>query len=356
MNKKLQVFISSTYEDMKDEQQGAVEAILESGHIPAGMELFAADDKKQFEIIKKWIRESDIFILILGGRYGSIESNSSKSYIQKEYEYAKNIGKRPIAILLSDDGIRNKITNGIYKINEKEYLTDSYKNFKNKILKNKLCNFFDNVDAMKNCIYKILNNCYKNPRYRGWVQANSEQMFSYPYIVENQEFIFKYIDLNMIEYTKKFKIRMLVDGLQYYSDRYAWNAGGEITKSLSNTNQKIVDEFFEGSFSVYTIRLEELSKKEKLYDIVVNFKIKNCNYISHQYLGVTNSVPVQDLKLSVSAPSNFKLSKCRYNIFDRAVDRIPKTSSKIIPQNNHIEKSFNKLNIGKRYNLEWDIS
>ena len=73
MHKKLQVFVSSTYTDMILERQNAVEAILECGHIPAGMELFAADNKKQFEVIKKWIRDSDVFILILGGRYGSIE-------------------------------------------------------------------------------------------------------------------------------------------------------------------------------------------------------------------------------------------------------------------------------------------
>ena len=34
------------------ERQAVVEAILEAGHIPAGMELFSADNKKQFEVIK----------------------------------------------------------------------------------------------------------------------------------------------------------------------------------------------------------------------------------------------------------------------------------------------------------------
>jgi len=35
--KKLQVFISSTYTDLKEERQAAVGAILTAGHIPAGM-------------------------------------------------------------------------------------------------------------------------------------------------------------------------------------------------------------------------------------------------------------------------------------------------------------------------------
>ncbi len=49
--RKLQVFVSSTYEDLKDEKQAAVEAILAAGHIPAGMELFAAGDNSQMDII-----------------------------------------------------------------------------------------------------------------------------------------------------------------------------------------------------------------------------------------------------------------------------------------------------------------
>ena len=88
MNKKLQVFVSSTYTDLIEERQAAVEAILDAGHIPAGMELFKAGNKSQLETIYKWIDDSDVYILILGGRYGSIEEISGKSYIQLEYEYA----------------------------------------------------------------------------------------------------------------------------------------------------------------------------------------------------------------------------------------------------------------------------
>lgn len=65
MLKKLQVFVSSTYLDLKDERQKAVEGILRAGHIPAGMELFTAASKSQWQIIEEWIKESDILFLIL---------------------------------------------------------------------------------------------------------------------------------------------------------------------------------------------------------------------------------------------------------------------------------------------------
>jgi len=66
VRRKLRVFVSSTYEDLREERQAAVEAILKAGHIPAGMELFTAGSKSQFEVIKHWIDELDVFMLILG--------------------------------------------------------------------------------------------------------------------------------------------------------------------------------------------------------------------------------------------------------------------------------------------------
>jgi hypothetical protein len=109
MDKKYQVFISSTYMDMKAERQAAVQAVLDAGHIPAGMELFAASDEGQMQVIKQWIDESDIFMLVLGGRYGSIEPESGKSYIQLEYEYAVVTNKPFFALCLSDAAINDKI-------------------------------------------------------------------------------------------------------------------------------------------------------------------------------------------------------------------------------------------------------
>ena len=79
-HKRLQVFVSSTFTDLIHERQAAVEAILVSGNFPAGMELFTSGDESQMDAIKQWIDESDIYMLILGGRYGSIEPKSGKSY------------------------------------------------------------------------------------------------------------------------------------------------------------------------------------------------------------------------------------------------------------------------------------
>jgi hypothetical protein len=71
------------------------------------MELFAAGDESQMEVIRQWIDESDVFLLILGGRYGTIEPKSGKSYIHLEYEHALSKGKPFFACVIADTALQN---------------------------------------------------------------------------------------------------------------------------------------------------------------------------------------------------------------------------------------------------------
>jgi hypothetical protein len=47
MEKKYQVFVSSTYRDLSEERQEVMQALLELDCIPVGMELFPATDDDQ---------------------------------------------------------------------------------------------------------------------------------------------------------------------------------------------------------------------------------------------------------------------------------------------------------------------
>src|SRR6266404_3133853 len=109
IRKRLQVFVSSTFADLIPERQAAVEAILTAGHIPAGMELFTSGDESQMDVIKQWIDESDVYLLILGGRYGSIEPKSGKSYTQLEYEYALSKDKPLFSCVIQDSAIESRV-------------------------------------------------------------------------------------------------------------------------------------------------------------------------------------------------------------------------------------------------------
>jgi Domain of unknown function (DUF4062) len=120
MKRKLQVFVSSTFTDLINERQAAVAAILKAGHIPAGMELFTAGDKSQMATIEKWIDESDVYMLILGGRYGSVEKNTNLSYTELEFDYAVQQGKPLFSVVISDDYLEEKIKSGGSGFSEKE--------------------------------------------------------------------------------------------------------------------------------------------------------------------------------------------------------------------------------------------
>ena len=107
MKKKYQVFVSSTYEDLIDERRSVSQALLECNCIPAGMELFPASNKQSWEIIKKVIDESDFYLLIVAGRYGTRGTNDEGKkvgYTEMEYDYAVGIGKPIIAFIHSRIG------------------------------------------------------------------------------------------------------------------------------------------------------------------------------------------------------------------------------------------------------------
>ena len=98
MKRKLQIFISSTHDDLVEERQKIMQTILKAGHIPAGMELFRGSSEIK-KIIYQWIDESDVYVIMIGGRYGSIDGVSGKSFTELEFNYACEIGK-PIILSL----------------------------------------------------------------------------------------------------------------------------------------------------------------------------------------------------------------------------------------------------------------
>ena len=80
MEKRYQVFVSSTYTDLLEARQEVMQALLESDCIPAGMELFPAADDDQWTLIKRVIDDCDYCIVIIAGRYGSIGPEEKKFY------------------------------------------------------------------------------------------------------------------------------------------------------------------------------------------------------------------------------------------------------------------------------------
>ncbi|WP_205655115.1 DUF4062 domain-containing protein, partial [Priestia megaterium] len=69
--------------------------------IPAGMELFPAIDEQQWEFIKKIIDDCDYYLLIIGGKYGTI-AEDGLSYTEKEFDYAVSKGLKVVVLVHED--------------------------------------------------------------------------------------------------------------------------------------------------------------------------------------------------------------------------------------------------------------
>lgn len=103
MNVKYQVFISSTYEDLKQERDQVIKAVLEMGHIPVGMEMFSAADEEQWQLIARQIDQSDYYMAIVANRYGS--TVEGLSYTEKEYDYAVLSGVPVLGFIIEESAV-----------------------------------------------------------------------------------------------------------------------------------------------------------------------------------------------------------------------------------------------------------
>lgn len=168
MEKKYTVFISSTYEDLKDERQKVIEALLTSNFFPVGMEYFNASNDSQWKVIKNLIDESDYYVLIIAGRYGSIDETSGISYTQKEYEYAKEMGV-PILTFIHKDpeslSVKKTETEENKRNKLQKFISDT---------KNRLCDFWSTPDELALKVITSLNSSTKAEPRIGWIRADVE--------------------------------------------------------------------------------------------------------------------------------------------------------------------------------------
>jgi len=124
---RYQFFLSSTFEDLRHERQQVIEAVLEMGHIPVGMEVFPSADETPWEIIKRAISQSDYYIVLSAGRYGTLGTDG-RSYTEREFDLAVELGVPIVGFLAKhpfdrpehqrddDRGIRAKLENFHEKI------------------------------------------------------------------------------------------------------------------------------------------------------------------------------------------------------------------------------------------------
>ena len=165
MKKKYQIFVSSTYDDLRQEREAVSKAILELGDIPVGMEMFSAGDENQWKLIKRQIEQSDYYLVLVAHRYGSMIGEIS--YTEREYDYAADIGVPVLGFLIeptaewppnfidTDSDVRRRL-----------------ENFKSKVT-SRMVSFWTNPDSLNGKVLAALSKQKNlNPR-PAWIRANN---------------------------------------------------------------------------------------------------------------------------------------------------------------------------------------
>lgn len=166
--KRYQVFVSSTFTDLRSERQRLWETLTSFNYIVVGMENFPATNESQLDYIQKQIDQSDYYIVVCAGRYGS-EDPDGISYTEREYDYAESTGV-PIVVFIHNDV--NAIPSG--SVDTDPIKLDKLSKFKNKISSRRIVNYWNNADGLCLDVAKSLQRLIDTNKRPGWVRGSAD--------------------------------------------------------------------------------------------------------------------------------------------------------------------------------------
>jgi hypothetical protein len=160
------VFVSSTYTDLADERRHVREALSKAGFFVTVMEMFPASNRTQLDFIKKMIDRCDYYVLIVGGRYGSLAENDI-SYTENEYEYALSKGMPILSFLhKSPDTIESGKTESSKKTAAK------LRKFREKLQKGRTVDYWTQPHELSLMVVASIHAASDTPVV-GWVRGNN---------------------------------------------------------------------------------------------------------------------------------------------------------------------------------------
>lgn len=173
IERRYQVFVSSTFLDLKDERAAVVSALLNQDAIPAGMELFPATDDDAWTLIQSVIDASDYYLLVIGGKYGSIDPQTEISFTEKEYEYAVSQKTPVMAFLHGDPG-----SIPFDKSEENEKIREKLNQFRKKVETSKHVKYWNGASDLQGKVAYTFPSFQKRYPAVGWVRGEFRRLRS----------------------------------------------------------------------------------------------------------------------------------------------------------------------------------
>jgi hypothetical protein len=102
MTTRVTVFVCGTYSDLSEERGAILDAIQRLQLQHDSMEFFGARPEQPIDTCLKEVRKSDILVLIVGRKYGSIVPGQGISYSEAEYKEARRLSL-PCLVYIRDE-------------------------------------------------------------------------------------------------------------------------------------------------------------------------------------------------------------------------------------------------------------
>lgn len=169
--KRYQVFISSTFTDLKEERRAVQDAVISMGDFPVQMESFPATDQRQMDFIGPLIEQSDYYVLIIGGRYGTVDG-TGLSFTHQEFRYAVEKG---VPVLVLVHGKPDEIASG------KTESTDAGRamlvEFIKEASQDRIRKDWKNIGELQVGVHQALVNAKRSKPRPGWIRGDTITSF-----------------------------------------------------------------------------------------------------------------------------------------------------------------------------------
>jgi hypothetical protein len=101
--RKLNVFISSTFEDLQEHRKAVFDVLTQAGEYAIDMKYFGSRPDDAKTVCRDEISEADLIVGIYAWRYGWIPECEDRSITEMEFDYARQMGKPCLCYLVDEN-------------------------------------------------------------------------------------------------------------------------------------------------------------------------------------------------------------------------------------------------------------
>jgi hypothetical protein len=181
-NRKYQVFISSSFVDLEEARDKLIAATLRQDHIPFGMEMLKPGAVRSLDVIEQKIKESDIFVVLVGARLGSRTGDeNSLAFTQQEYKFAVE-HKLPVLAFLLEQQEYKEARDAVTSDHPERRNDEDLKAFRRQVTeteggtRNVGYFSYNNLDALSDLYSRAIDDCVRsineNGPVGGWVDGD----------------------------------------------------------------------------------------------------------------------------------------------------------------------------------------